>query len=135
MVIRFIIICIFLSLGHFVFAQTEMSLRAASDARRSRNITQVHSMNLGEQNKAAVNAQLQTWSASSRWRRLLYYDAKGKSEITSPDFFLSPEGNVDPYKELLATYEQMFFQEASDIHDDHALCKFPARFYVLDKEL
>lgn len=135
MVIRFIIIYIFLSLKCFVFAQTETPSYAQSDIEQSKNITQVNSMNHSAPNTAAIKAKLQAWSVSSRWRRLLYYDAKGKSEITSPDFFLNPEGNVDPYKELLTTYEQMFFQEASDIHDDHAICKFPARFYVLDKEL
>lgn len=80
------------------------------------------------------DVQLKEFSDNLAWRRLLYYDSKGRSEIASPDFFLSPNGANDPYQEVVASYQNMFYQDPKMINDEHAICRFPARFYLLDKE-
>lgn len=76
---------------------------------------------------------LKEFSQSLTWRGLLYYNSKSISEITSPGFFISPKGSKDPYEELRVSYQQMFHQDKEVINDEHVICKFPARFYVLDK--
>ena len=75
-------------------------------------------------------------STSSTWLKLLHYDSNMKSAVHDERFFLNTEGAYDPKKELLATlkaYDDHFFK--SDINNSSALCRFPARYYWLSKEL
>lgn len=78
--------------------------------------------------------KVKKFSQSKRWNRLLYYGKSGVSEIDSPDFFLTANGKSDSLHELTETLLQMFHQDPQTINDEHAICKFPARFYFLDKE-
>jgi len=56
------------------------------------------------------------------------------SEITSPKFFLASNGANDPQKELEATLRALFLP-ATQNPDQHAQCRFIARFHWLKKQL
>jgi len=60
-----------------------------------------------------------TLSQARYWQQLLHF-RDGKSEIDSPDFFLSPKGKTDAKAELEATLYAVH-------HDKSVFCKFPAR--------
>lgn len=71
-------------------------------------------------------------SASSYWRKLLHYKTNlilsgYRSDITDPAFFLSEQGRVDPYQELIATIET--FKK-----DSQVICRFPARYHWLSQK-
>ena len=73
------------------------------------------------------------------WKALLHYrtanlDTGIKSEVTSPDFFLAPHGAVNSESELEATLNA-FFQAVSEAPDNHAQCRFIARYQWLRKVL
>jgi len=76
-----------------------------------------------------------TISNDPAWQRLLYYDRDAKrSDVVSADYFLSPEGRTDPLKELTATlkaYSAPFSEEG----EQHARCRFPARYLWLSQRL
>ena len=69
------------------------------------------------------------------WQRLLYYDRDAKrSDVVSTDYFLSPQGRNNPLEELKATlkaYSAPFVEKA----DQHARCRFPARYLWLSQRL
>lgn len=73
--------------------------------------------------------------AKKAWRRLLYYK-KNVSEINSKDFFIAPKGRKNPDLELKLTIHS-FFSSKEDFtdSDQQSYCKFPARFYFLNKAL
>ena len=75
------------------------------------------------------------------WLALLHYRTKAwrfagdpVSEITSADFFLSPQGATDPDAELAATLTGLFKPAGQD-PDAHAQCRFVARHQWLRKSL
>ncbi len=75
------------------------------------------------------------------WMALLHYQEtkkgtiyKIKSEIISPDFFLSNQGSIDPAAELEATLKA-FFASTDDQSDNHARCRFVARYNWLKESL
>jgi hypothetical protein len=75
------------------------------------------------------------------WLRLLHIKRIGKvrqqSEIISPRFFLSSSTSIsaiDPQKELYATLNG-FFSPLKENENNHAQCRFPARFFWLKKQL
>ena len=75
------------------------------------------------------------------WRQLLHYpsqkgdnDRNSVSEIITPGFFLSTEGRQNPSKELTATLSA-FFEEPGNDQDNHAQCRFIARYKWLRKQL
>ncbi|WP_159064743.1 DUF4105 domain-containing protein [Thaumasiovibrio subtropicus] len=53
------------------------------------------------------------------------FSSHNKSEASNPDFFISSEGKTNAYDELLATIEAMSQPFSGD---DHAMCRFPARY-------
>ncbi len=61
------------------------------------------------------------------WQQLLHF-RDGKSEIDSPDFFLSPKGKTDAKAELDATIAALY-------HDKAVFCRFPARIKWLYEKL
>src|SRR5512147_2999875 len=68
------------------------------------------------------------------WLALLQYARRAPgepraapSEILSEDFFLSPQGRADPAAELAATLTA-FFAAPGEAPDEHAQCRFVARF-------
>jgi len=73
------------------------------------------------------------------WQALLHFKSKesggsGESEIVSPEFFLAKNGRYDVEAELRATLEAIFFPSADDM-DQHAQCRFVARYRWLKKML
>lgn len=71
------------------------------------------------------------------WRALLHVTrdifGRVRSGIDDPDFFLHPDGRLDPAKELEATIAA-FAGDAGD-GDDPAACRYPARFLWLSRRL
>lgn len=80
-------------------------------------------------------------ASSSYWLRLLHYTSNrfgaAHSEIESPEFFLSPDGKLDPLAELNASIAA-FQQPASASYGpygQHPQCAFPERFRFLSERL
>ncbi|MCH2280309.1 MAG: DUF4105 domain-containing protein [SAR324 cluster bacterium] len=76
------------------------------------------------------------------WLKLLHFYSIGesvgqwsfKSDIVSPSFFLSPLGKTNPAEELKSTLIALL-GPVSDKPDQHARCKFIARFQWLRSQL
>ncbi len=76
------------------------------------------------------------------WLKLLHFYSFGesvgqwssKSDVISTSFFLSPKGKTDPEAELEATLKSLL-RPVSDNPDQHARCKFIARFHWLKSML
>ena len=76
------------------------------------------------------------------WLKLLHFYSIGetvgqwdfKSDIVSPSFFLSPLGKKDPAEELKSTLKALLVP-VNDKPDQHARCKFIARFQWLSSKL
>ena len=68
-----------------------------------------------------------------QWLALLHYQnnslSRPESLAEGGDFFLAPQGHLDPQAELDATIRAFF--DSSPKGDDQAQCRFPARFYWL----
>lgn len=91
----------------------------------------------------SVSASAQTMDAKRlallsqhpTWLKLLYFNrAQQRSEVTSADYFLSPQGRTHPLAELKATlsaYDAPF----GDAPNQHARCRFPARYYWLSRQV
>jgi hypothetical protein len=78
---------------------------------------------------------LVTISNDPTWQKLLYYDRDAeRSDVVSADYFLSPEGRTDPLKELTATL-RAYSAPFSEDGDQHARCRFPARYLWLSQRL
>lgn len=75
------------------------------------------------------------------WQKLLHYKKsylsyrQSYSEINDKSFFISSMGSTDPTVELEATIQAFFLPVAGIDINEHAQCKFPARFIWLKKEL
>ncbi len=72
-------------------------------------------------------------SQDPTWLRLLQYE-QGESAVLSEDFFLSPTGRHDPEAELYATLAAYTAPWPED-PNNHARCRFPARYFWLFQEL
>tara|TARA_B100000003_G_scaffold119621_1_gene107175 strand:- start:10 stop:1926 length:1917 start_codon:yes stop_codon:yes gene_type:complete len=76
------------------------------------------------------------------WLKLLHYYKPGnsigqwnfRSDVISHEFFLDPNGNVDPFSELKATIQGILNPLDDDL-DQHTRCKFIARTQWLLREL
>jgi hypothetical protein len=74
-------------------------------------------------------------SRQAMWMQLLHYDNETNgSEIKSTSFFLSDYGAKDPMQELQATIQQYDEPWRSDANQ-HARCRFPARYYWLNQHI
>jgi Domain of unknown function (DUF4105) len=84
-------------------------------------------------------ADLEHLSDRVEWRKLGHYRsslfANDASEVDGKEFFLSPNGKRDRHAELRATLEAFFLPVIFGHEDQHAICRFPARFEWLDEEL
>lgn len=80
-------------------------------------------------------AEAQNLSAHPLWLKLLHYDNSGRrSEIISPEFFLSPDGAINPQAEMHAVINAYFLPWGSN-PDQHPRCRFPARYFWLAQHL
>lgn len=69
------------------------------------------------------------------WLQLLHYERHEKySAVLTDNFFLSQNGRSDPSAELDATI-RAYFAPWGDDSDQHARCRFPARYFWLSKRL
>jgi hypothetical protein len=79
-------------------------------------------------------------AASETWQKLLGYAQPSlgigvaSSDVIEADFFYSDSGKVDANAELLATMAAMEAPVGAD-PDQHAQCRFPARFIFLKRSL
>lgn len=69
------------------------------------------------------------------WLKLLHYGGGDRSEVLSQEFFLSPHGASDPSAELSATLEAYYLPWEEADSEQHARCRFPARYYWLAQQL
>jgi len=88
--------------------------------------------------KETVQQAIEKKTASQNaWHKLLHYQAyhgnKQKSHARG-DFFFSPEGMRDPEKELISFLYAIYEPLPSD-NNEHAICRFPARYYWLSNQL
>lgn len=89
---------------------------------------------------AFVSKELKTVSKSPEWKSLLRYETpllkpwRHDSIIKDKDFFFAPNGNSDSLSELKATLAAFQKPVGKNINN-HAICKFPARYKWLKKQL
>ncbi len=78
--------------------------------------------------------QLKLWQ-KTEWLNLIHYqpeNSRGKylSQVDDPRFFLAPDGKQNPENELIATLKALYSNRI-DSPDDHAQCRFIARYHWL----
>jgi Domain of unknown function (DUF4105) len=92
------------------------------------------------QSHAVSQQQLQALSRHPTWLKLGHYQrdasaASGwRSAIHGEDFFLGTQGRVDPLVELTATLQAFALEKSAD-SDEHAQCRYPARWNWLRLQL
>lgn len=81
-----------------------------------------------------VSAKTDSPELSAAWLKLLHMkpdgNARWKSEVVSPGFFLSPSGRMNPAAEWDATVKS-FTQPFDGPPDSNPQCMFPARFQLV----
>jgi hypothetical protein len=74
-------------------------------------------------------SRVQKLSENRTWRRLMHYEtsliSSFESEVTTDNFFVSPEGRTSSQKELEATIAAMLANESEN--NGSVQCRFPAR--------
>lgn len=84
----------------------------------------------------SFSTQAQTLHQDKAWHRLLHYKetitGNFKSEADGKNFFLDENGKHDPLRELISTLEA--FAREDEINDQHAICRFPARYLWLKQK-
>jgi hypothetical protein len=90
-------------------------------------------------NTKAQEVDYNNLSKDIRWHRLLHYKSRWvlpgvKSFADSPKFFLSPEGRVNPEKELRAMSLAFMNPKKKDSEKWHPQCSFPARLKFLKEK-
>ncbi|MBX3039789.1 MAG: DUF4105 domain-containing protein [Bdellovibrionaceae bacterium] len=99
----------------------------------------------GRTQVATVEEQVWTLAQSKKltqdrqWLRLLHFRTTWlgtESDVDSANFFSSPQGKTDPSAELREFIRAIFLPEAvSATQDKSALCRFPARYEWLKRNL
>ena len=76
-------------------------------------------------------------SSERGWLKLLHFEKNmlwgTSSQVAGEAFFLSPDGNTDPEAELKATLAGFAAPVIPGKDEEHALCRFPARYLYLEK--
>ena len=84
-----------------------------------------------------ASAQAAGLASEREWRLLLHLmpglTGRERTQIDDVRFFLATDGRTDPEAELRATIEG--FLRAEPTGDEHAICRFPARFSWLTRRL
>lgn len=87
--------------------------------------------------KTVQSSQLNQLAFDEYWLKLLKYrktdESTWRSEITTPSFFLSSNGNIDPLRELTHTISA--FTNSDSIDDNHPICQFVERYRWLNKKI
>lgn len=70
------------------------------------------------------------------WLKLLHYEHNSThSVVLNKNFFISPNGKNNPSAELIATINAYFAPWNIKNKDEHARCRFPARYFWLSQQL
>lgn len=94
-----------------------------------------HASALTSAELSAGQEDLLELSENRVWRTLLGFQADDtRSEILSSDFFLAESGQISPYDELIATLGALA-ESVSENPNEHAQCRFPARYLWLSRQL
>lgn len=81
------------------------------------------------------SAQQKDLANHPTWLKLLHYNTLGgESEVVSDEFFLSARGKKEASAELLATLNA-YLAPWGENGDEHARCRFPARYYWLNHKI
>tara|TARA_R110002126_G_scaffold12196_15_gene53189 strand:+ start:908 stop:2767 length:1860 start_codon:yes stop_codon:yes gene_type:complete len=91
--------------------------------------------NLSQASTVTATPELEQIAALSTWKKLLVYSDNGQSYIMSDHFFLSEIGNTDPLSELRASLAAFSAPVNEAGPDNHAQCKFAARFNWLKRHV
>ncbi|OAD23791.1 hypothetical protein THIOM_000370, partial [Candidatus Thiomargarita nelsonii] len=67
------------------------------------------------------------------WLKLLHYE-RNNSVVLTKNFFISSNGRNNPSAELSATINAYFAPWDGNM-DEHARCRFPARYFWLSQQL
>ncbi len=73
-----------------------------------------------------------------QWLKLLHYKKSWgsfKSEADGETFFLAKDGKENPQAELIANINAFFLEAPEKDPNEHAQCKFPARYKWLKEQL
>ena len=127
-------------LGAFLLSPAYMPVVAASSIYDDNyDLTQVTPL-------AKQYPQLKVMANQRQWHHLLHYRhhllsirQRYRSQNADPKFFIHPQGQLDPYLELLASVTAMQQTTSSDVStltqlNNHAQCRFPARYHWLKKQ-
>ena len=87
--------------------------------------------------------QIQTLAASPQWHRLLHYEPgfsghRVESQVDDARFFLAADGKHNPVAELKATLTAFYAaltEPGEEQLNQHAMCRFPARWQFLHEQL
>lgn len=71
-------------------------------------------------------------AASKEWRALLHFESH-QSKVDDSDYFLHSEGSTSPLKELNASVDAFYLP--ADTPQQHAICRYPARWKMLQDKL
>lgn len=92
-------------------------------------------------NTLIEQAQLKRLAQHPYWLQLLHYprikpnsNQQATSTIINPEFFIADDGDRNPVNELNATLNA-FFTPPDDMPDNHAQCRFIARYRWLQQQL
>jgi hypothetical protein len=93
------------------------------------------SADITDLNSAIIAVDSLHISENPTWLKLLHFE-KGseRSSVLTDSFFLSPAGRHDPESELKASIEA-YYKSALPITDSHPVCRFPARYFWLSKQI
>jgi len=79
-----------------------------------------------------TDTNIETIAKDNTWHKLLYYK-NGTSEVVTKDYFLSTTP-INPKDELIETINS-YEKYDLDNFDNSPVCKFPARYYWLSKQI
>jgi hypothetical protein len=88
---------------------------------------------------ALATARMMNLARSPEWLRLVHYRPTSwggvASDVDGREFFLASRGKEDPEAELDATIRAFYMPPIGGKEDEHAVCRFPARFLWLNEQL
>jgi hypothetical protein len=88
---------------------------------------------------ALASARVMNLARSPEWLRLVHYRTTSwggvASDVDGREFFLASRGKEDPEAELDATIRAFYMPAIAGKDDEHAVCRFPARFLWLNERL
>jgi len=81
------------------------------------------------------DAKLTQLASHPTWLKLLHANTQHQSSVLDKNFFLDSHGVIDPKKELSKTIASYFEPFDSIDPNQHARCRFPARYFWLSTQM